>query len=84
MYDSNELDSFRYAQMQSSILNKTGLSTSSSSASKVNLKNKFGSIELTMNTIESYLRKLVADTNVPSFSCLGVNAVRQAARHRCC
>lgn len=44
MYDSNEVDNYRYAQMQSSIMNKTSLSTSSQSGSKVNLKNKFGSI----------------------------------------
>lgn len=50
--------------MQSSILNKTGLSSASSTASKVNLKNKFGSIEQTVNSIDSDLRKLMSDTNV--------------------
>lgn len=64
MYNSNELDSFRYAQMQSSILNKTGLSSSSSSASKINLKGKFGNIEVTANTLDADLRKLINDTNV--------------------
>ena len=65
MYDSNEIDSFRYAQMQSSILNKTSLSSSSSSSvSKINLKSKFSTIEQSMSTIESDLRKLIADTNV--------------------
>lgn len=64
MYDSNELDSFRYAQMQSSILNKTGLSGSSTSSSKINLKSKFGSIEQSLNAVDSDLRKLLSDTNV--------------------
>lgn len=51
MYDSNEYDSFRYAQMQSSILNKTGVSSSSNTPNKINLKNKFGTIEAEMNNI---------------------------------
>ena len=50
--------------MQSSILNKTGLSSTSSTASKVNLKNKFGNIEQAVNSIDSDLRKLMSDTNV--------------------
>ena len=59
------MDSFRYAQMQSSILNKTGLSSSSlTSGSKINLKSKFSTIELSATTIESDTRKLITDTNV--------------------
>ena len=53
--------------MQSSILNKTGLSSTSSTASKVNLKNKFGNIEQVVNSIDSDLRKLMGDTNVLCF-----------------
>jgi hypothetical protein len=65
MYDSNEYDSYRYAQMQSSILNKTGSSmASASSPNKVNLKNKFNTIESEMSNIENNLKKLMSDTNV--------------------
>lgn len=46
MYDSNQVDSFRYAQMQSSILNKTSNSKiSSSSGGKINLNNKFATLK---------------------------------------
>lgn len=64
MHDSDQLDSFRYAQMQSSILNKTNSSTSSSKGNRFNLLSKFSSLESTLNAVESDLRQLSADTQV--------------------
>ena len=68
MYDSDQLDSFRYAQMQSSILNKTGASKGSNSGSKFNLVSKFAALEATLAEIESNLRQLSSDTQVTRLS----------------
>lgn len=64
MYDSNQVDAFRYAQMQSSILNKTGSSRGSASGNKSNLISKFSSLEETLNEIDADLRQLCSDTQV--------------------
>ena len=45
MYDTEEVNSFRYAQMQSSILNKTGASRNSATSNKSNLISKFSLLE---------------------------------------
>ena len=50
MYNTNELNSYKYAQMQSTILNKS--SASSISSNKINLKCKFTSIEESLHGIE--------------------------------
>jgi hypothetical protein len=56
MSNSEEINRSRYAQMQSSIFNKTGSSIVSGSnfgsTGKPNLLNKFGSIEETVLRIE--------------------------------
>lgn len=62
MYNTNELNSFKYAQMQSTILNKS--SASSASNAKINLKSKFAQIEESLHNIEEELRELVTSTNV--------------------
>ena len=62
MYNTNELNSYKYAQMQSTILNKS--SASSVSTNKINLKSKFTQIEESLHNIEEELRELVTSTNV--------------------
>ena len=44
MYETDQLNSFKYAQMQSSILNKTGASNGSSTGGKSNLVAKFSNL----------------------------------------
>lgn len=64
MFDAEEVNSFKYAQMQSSILNKTGSSKTSGSGNKSNLIAKFSSLEESLNQIDSDLRQLCSDTQV--------------------
>ena len=52
MYDSNQLNSYHYAQMQSSILNITSQSKISTSGGKINLNNKFATLKLKLNEME--------------------------------
>ena len=52
MYNTLELNEFRYAQLQSSILNKMPPSQLPLSNNKFNLKAKFGTIEHGLNSIQ--------------------------------
>lgn len=68
MNNFDEFNKTRYAQMQSSIFNKTGSSivsgTGSSSSSKPNLTGKFSVMEDAMRTIESEVHALTKSARV--------------------
>jgi hypothetical protein len=68
MSNFDELNKTRYAQMQSSIFNKTGSSivagSSVSSASKLNLTGKFSSMEDTVRVIEAETHSLTKSARV--------------------
>lgn len=73
MFDSKDLESYRYAQMQSSIANKTsGSNFSNTGTGKINLSNKFASLREKLIIIEEELRQLNADTRVCIFTTIGV------------
>lgn len=64
MNNFEEINSSRYAQMQSSILNKTGGSVSSNSGSKLNLTGKFALMEEQVRVIESDAQDLTKSARV--------------------
>lgn len=68
MNNFDEFNKTRYAQMQSSIFNKTGSSivsgTGFSSASKPNLTGKFSVMEDAMRNIEAEVRALTKSARV--------------------
>ena len=64
MYQTLEVNDFRYAQLQSSILNKT--SSQLNITSKFNLKAKFSNIENSLKSIQEDIDQLSTSTSVSS------------------
>jgi hypothetical protein len=65
MNNFDEANRSRYAQMQSSLLNKTGSSMQSSPGTKLNLTGKFAMLEELTFAIEAEVHALTSGARVP-------------------